>query len=100
MKSAKKEDVRQQISTALDMPVDLVGGEPRIILTGNRGVLVENHTGIRAFSSEQVRIDCIYGEIVIDGKNMSLGFLKKDELEALGEIAAVSYRQKNAGQDH
>lgn len=89
----KKEEIRQQLSTALDMPVDIAGGAPRIVLTGNNGVLVENHNGIRAFDSEQVRIACIYGEIIIDGKNMRLEFLKKDEIEATGEIIAVSYRQ-------
>ncbi len=91
--STKKENVRSKLSSALDMPVDLVGGMPRIVLTGNRTVLVENHNGIRAFSGEQVRIACIYGEIIIDGKHLRLTFLKKDEIAAEGEIAAVSYRQ-------
>lgn len=93
VKTTKKEKVGRQLSSALDMPVDFAGGMPRIVLTGNRGVLVENHNGIRAFSSEQVRIACIYGEIIIDGKNMRLNFLKKDEIEAEGEIIAVAYRQ-------
>lgn len=93
VKSINKGKVGQQLSSVLDMPVDFAGGVPRIVLTGNSGVLVENHNGIRAFSSEQVRISCIYGEIIIDGKNMRLNFLKKDEIEAEGEIIAVSYRQ-------
>lgn len=91
--SMKKETVRRKLSATLDMPVDFAGGMPRIVLTGNRTVLVENHNGIRAFRSDQVRIACIYGEIIIDGKNMRLNFLKKDEIEAEGDIVAVSYRQ-------
>ncbi len=91
--STKKENIRSKISATLDMPVDFAGGMPRIVLTGNRTVLVENHSGIRAFSGEQVRIACIYGEIIIDGKDMRLNFLKKDEIEAEGQIVAISYRQ-------
>lgn len=88
-----KEDIRRQLGEGLDMPIDLGGGAPRIVVTGNGSVLVENHQGIRAFSSERVRIACIYGEIIIDGKDLRLVFLKKDELAAEGQVVAVSYRQ-------
>lgn len=87
----KKEDMGRYVASSLDMPAELALGVPRIVITGNDSVLVENHGGIRGFCSDQVRIGCLYGEIIIDGENLCLRLLKKDELEAEGEIYGVSF---------
>lgn len=89
----RKEDMQRYAAASLDMPAELASGVPRIVVTGNHRVLVENHGGIYGFSPEQVRVACLYGELVIEGRHLELRLLKKDELEAEGEITGVSFRE-------
>ena len=92
----KKTDMERYVVSSLDLPAELSPGIPRIIITGNDSVLVENHSGIREFCSQRIRISCGYGEIVIEGKDLCLRLLKKDELEAEGEVCGVSFlREEN-----
>ena len=92
----KKEDLSRNIAASFDMPGELMTGVPKITLTGNRSILVENHSGIRGFSSEEVGIGCCYGEIEIIGKDLRLCLLKRDEIEVEGEIRSVSYHEERA----
>lgn len=90
----KKEDMGSRLASSFDLPVELMAGEPKLIVNGNRSILVENHDGIRRFSAEEVRIGCCYGEIVIYGRNLQLCLLKKDEVEAAGTIFSVAYEDR------
>lgn len=90
----RKEEIERYAAASLDMPAELAHGVPRIVITGDQSVLVENHGGIRGFSSERMRIGCLYGEIVIEGEGLRLGLLKKEELEAEGEIRGVYFEKK------
>ena len=92
--SMKREEMERYAAASLDMPAELAHGVPRIVITGDQSVLVENHGGIRGFSSERMRIGCLYGEIVIEGEGLRLGLLKKEELEAEGEIRGVYFEKK------
>lgn len=92
----KKEDMGRSLAASLDMPAELTGGVPKISITGNSSILVENHSGIRGFSAEEVRVGCCYGEIVIRGKELRLRLLKKDEIEAEGEICSLAFQERGA----
>lgn len=87
----KKEDLSRNLAASFDMPDELMTKVPKITLTGNHSILVENHGGILSFSSEKVCLKCCYGEMEIWGQDLQLRLLKKDEIEAEGEIHAVSY---------
>ncbi|MGM9567690.1 MAG: YabP/YqfC family sporulation protein [Clostridia bacterium] len=89
----KKEDMQRYAASSLDLPAELAAGVPRIVVTGNQSVLVENHGGILGFRPDQIKIGCLYGEIVVEGKGLRLRLLKKDELEAEGEIQSVSFQK-------
>ena len=93
----KKEDLSRNLAASFDMPGELMAGVPKITLTGNRSILVENHSGIRGFSEGKVCIGWCYGEMEIIGKELRLRLLKKDEIEVEGEICSVGYREERAG---
>ena len=90
----KKEDMQQYAASSLDLPAELATGVPRIVVTGNHSVLVENHGGIRGFCPDQIKIGCLYGEILVEGKDLRLRLLKKDEIEAEGEIFGISFQKE------
>ena len=93
----KKEDLSRNLAASFDMPGELMTGVPKITLTGNSSILVENHSGIRGFSAERVCIGCCYGEMEIIGRDLQLRLLKKDEIEVEGEIRSVGYLGERGG---
>ena len=88
----KKEDARRGIAASLDMPLELERGIAKITIVGG-SVLVENYGEIRKFSEERVVLRCGKKDLVIRGKGLSLGLLKKDEIEAEGEILGVYFEE-------
>ena len=89
----KKEDLSRSLAASFDMPDELMTKMPKIIITGNHSVLVENHGGIYGFSADKVCIGSSCGMIVIGGGDLELRLLKKEEIEVEGNIRSVSYEE-------
>ena len=87
----KKDPIGRSLAASLDMPAELISAVPKISITGDGGVLIENHRGIRGFSAEKVCVDSICGEIAICGKDLQLSLLKKDEIVVEGELDSVTF---------
>lgn len=62
---------------------------PRITLTGNREVYVENYKGISAYTTEEVRLGTGSGIIRISGENLVIKALNTDEIVLSGIISMV-----------
>ncbi len=70
---------------------DLHWGRPRVEITGNNRVLVENHKGIKEYDGQLLRIKCSGCEVVIKGDGLELTALSIDELAVTGTIISVEY---------
>lgn len=93
----KKDQIGRNLAASLDMPAELTSGIPKITITGGGNLLVENHGGICGFSAEEICVSCSFGTIVVNGKNLQLCLLKKDEIEVEGELSSVAFRRERSG---
>lgn len=69
----------------------LTAGKPRVEITGNEKVLIENHKGIMEYDENIMRIKCGGCEVRITGIDLTLTALSMDELAVIGTIAAVEF---------
>lgn len=83
--------IKQQISNVLEIPNDIMLDLPKIVVVGNVQVLIENHRGIVAYSSEQIRVSVSCGELEIRGQELVLRNILPEEMVIEGKIQAVSY---------
>lgn len=90
----KKGEVSRAGTELFDLPRDMAYGVPRIVLVGERELLVENHGGVHRCSEGEIVIGTDRGELVVEGEHMSLALLKKEELEVEGIISRLSFREK------
>ena len=65
-------------------------GLPLIEILGNKRILIERHQGVLAYNTEEIHIQVSGGEICIQGSNLILTKMSKEQLVILGEIQGVT----------
>ncbi len=77
---------RKPEAPALEWISDMMGRCPRATAIGSHSLLVENHTGILAFSESRVQLDSCDGVFCVLGKNLSLSGVRQGALIVRGDI--------------
>ena len=88
-KKPKKDGLLVRTAEVLDLPGDVVAGLPRIEMTGNRELRMENHKGILAYGSDEIHISGGKLVVKVRGAGMELKAMNASELLIAGTIAGV-----------
>lgn len=83
--------VLNTVAELFDLPADVVAGLPRLELVGSRQLYLEHHTGILAYSDEQIDVNTSGGVLRVRGERLSLLAMTAEELRIGGRIAAVEW---------
>lgn len=83
--------IRRLAGNVLDLPEDLVQGVPRMILTGDRRLSVENHRGVDLFTSELLRLKLEEGKLEIAGEQLVILSILRDEVQIEGRIERIQF---------
>ncbi len=86
-----KEEFKQRISDALDLPKDIVLDLSRIIITGKISIFLENHKGIIEYSKDLVRIKTTSGVVAIKGKGLVIKSIIVDEITVEGKLETIEF---------
>ena len=68
---------------------DLVGGQPRLELTGGSRLLIEDHRGILEYTDTVLRVALRRGTITVVGEELQLTALTLRELAVSGRIRSI-----------
>lgn len=88
-KKPKKDGLLVRTAEVFDLPGDVVAGLPRIELTGNRELRMENHKGILAYGSDEIHISGGKLVVKVRGANLELKAMNANELLIAGTITGV-----------
>lgn len=69
-------------------------GMPIVEVAGDRRVLVENHHGVCAYSTERILIKVAYGCVCIQGCALELLRMSADQLIIRGKIESIVLQRK------
>lgn len=86
---AKKEGLLERTAEAFDLPGDVIAGLPRIELTGNRELRMENHKGILAYGTQEIHVSGGKLIVKIRGDELELRAMNASELRITGTILGV-----------
>ncbi len=81
----------KKFSKALDIPRDILLSIPKILLTGNEEIYIENYRGIINYSEEEIKINTTKMPIKISGAKMSITEIAPDEITVTGKIKSVEF---------
>lgn len=89
MGKERKESLAQRVSEVFDLPGDVLGGLPRIELTGDGELRMENHRGILDYGSEEIHVSGGRLMVRIRGEGLELRAMNRTELLITGRIHSV-----------
>lgn len=87
----KFNNLKEELSEALELPKEIVLDLPKISLIGKIQLIIENHKGIIEYTPMQIRIGSNSGIIKIQGKNLYIKTIVKEEIIVTGEIDAFEF---------
>ena len=88
-KRGKREGILERTAQVFNLPGDVVAGLPRIELTGNRELRMENHKGILAYGTEEIHVSGGKLVVKVRGDGLELRAMNASELLITGTILGV-----------
>ena len=85
--------VLSTVAELFDLPADVVAGLPRLEMVGSRQLYLEHHTGILAYSEEQIDANTVGGILRVRGRKLTLLAMTAEELRIGGHITAVEWME-------
>ena len=73
------------------MPSEPLTGKPRIILTGNEALLIEQHRGVISYTQDRLIVRLRQGRLNVLGQAMQLQEYGKQDLCVNGEIISLEF---------
>lgn len=86
-----KESLKKKMTSATNLPKDVILGVPIITMTGQLEVCVENYKGILEYTDTKIRIRSKIGQIKVVGENMQIEYYTNDEMKITGHIKTIEY---------
>lgn len=90
-RKGKTERVLGDLAELFDLPADVVAGLPRLELVGNRELYLEHHTGILAYSEEQIDVNTAGSVLRVQGKKLRIVAMTAEEVRIGGCIESVEW---------
>jgi len=84
---------KEKILNKLEFPRDIALDLPKIIVIGNREIIIENHKGIIFFETNMVKINSRIGAIVIKGDEFEILFIAETSITISGIFQGISYER-------
>lgn len=79
-----------RLGESLDLPGENSPGQTIVEFAGDKRVLVERHGGVIAYDREQICIKVNFGILQIQGCQLELAHMTKDQLIIFGRIDSVT----------
>lgn len=93
----RKHGLRDRLVSLLELPGDAMLDVARITMVGDREMMVENHRGLTEYTPNRVVLTVPEGELAIDGEELCIGAISREQVILLGKIRAVCYSVPKGG---
>lgn len=87
----KIKKVKENMTSKLELPRDIVFDLPKITIIGNNEITIENHKGIVLFEEKEIKINSGIGLISIYGNDFEILFMGGKTLTLRGAFRMISY---------
>ncbi len=82
----KRKPMLRLIAEAVDAPRELLAGEPLIEMAGDQRLMIENHTGVKVYTGNCIRVGIKGGTVSIEGCGLRIARMQKKQLVIVGTI--------------
>jgi len=82
---------KEVIAGKLELPRDILLNMPKITVTGDNEITIENHKGVILFEQNEVKINSNLGLISVCGGNFEILFMGGSTLTLSGKFKSIMY---------
>ena len=79
----------------LDLPPDVLSGVPRIEILGTGELAMEPHSGLLAYSNEQISVMTAVGTITVFGEGLTIKQMGKNRICIIGRFSQLKFAEEN-----
>ncbi len=76
---------------AWGVPADAVINLPRLVISGDREIYIENHRGILGYTDTEIRISSAAGILRICGRGLVISRIQPENIFISGRFKSVEY---------
>jgi len=87
----KINSAKEVLARKLNFPKEIIMDLPRITVTGDNEIDIENHKGIMLFEEYEVKINSKVGYIVIKGSGFEILFIGGTTISISGNFKSITY---------
>lgn len=86
-----KKNLRAGISRVLDFPQEVLLDLPKLTLSGNRELYLENYKGIIEYTDAVIRLNIGEKQLKITGAGLGIKSIDSDDITVFGDIHHVEF---------
>lgn len=84
----------QRLADGADLSDEVMPGQPVVEIAGQCRVLIENHMGVKGYSSERIVVKVKYGYVHVCGACLELSRMTSEQLVIRGRIDQISLHRR------
>lgn len=81
----------EELAERLELPQEAIGGALRLTALDDRRLLIENHGGLLALGTEEIRVGREGGALAVRGAALELGAMDRRVLLITGRLQSLAW---------
>lgn len=86
---------KNDLAEKLDLPRDIVLNLPKITITGDNEIVIENHKGVMAFKDNMIKVNTNSGIMCIYGNKFEILFMSGSTVNISGKFTSIEYENND-----
>lgn len=88
-KKGEKKSIREKVADALDFPKELMLDAAKLVLVGERELMIENYKGILEYDENVIRIKTVGRTVRISGSSLEIRTITDEDIQVVGRISSI-----------
>ena len=81
----------EKLIETLQLPQDILCGEIRLTITGNREIWIENYKGLLECTNTNILIQAKNHKLLVEGKALNIDYYTNEDMKISGRILGIKY---------
>lgn len=90
-RKTKRQRVQKKIAKTLDIPEDILFNAPRLLMTSNTDLRIENYKSILIYEPDKIALTTDEYVIEIAGKNLNITIITDEEISITGIVMSIIF---------
>jgi len=88
---SKKQNKKDRILDTLPLPQDIIHGDIRITVMGNREIWIENYKGLLEYTGTSIVLQAKTCKLQVEGKCLNIDYYTNEDMKISGRLTCLKY---------